>query len=327
MSLEIGHTFIVPRLLLLGIVGLLLGGSPAAGRGEVLAPLSISFFNTRDGIASFIAWHSCGPSVRCRGAIETTRDGGRSWTIRRVGAVVRSVEAVPGTREAWAALEPVKSCGTRLPSNCPTTLLNSVDGGATWTRTGAYVTAPAFADAQHGFGVRGAKLVATSDGGKTWRLLGGPCRRFDGASVSFVSATRGWLLCAGGGAMGAQPKTLYETRDGGHHWTLVMKTTFTRHTRGALPLFGYPGGLDFVDARTAWIGEARGDLYATGDGGRTWRSLRITSPDVVEAESTSLLAPGIGFVLLRNGAAGRYELRLTRDGGRTFGLVRTWPIE
>jgi photosystem II stability/assembly factor-like uncharacterized protein len=321
------HTAIVRRLLLLPIAGLMLGGGSAGGSRAVLAPLSISFWNTRAGVGSFIDWHSCAPYVRCRGAIETTRDGGRTWRIRREGAVVRSVEAVPESREAWAALEPVKSCGTRLPSACRTTLLHSVDGGVTWKSTEAYVTAPTFVDSRHGFGVRGSGMVATWDGGKRWHRLGGPCSRFESVAASFVSVRRGWLLCLDGGAMGEQPKTLFRTTDGGRRWTTMARTTFTQHGRGALPLSGYPGGLDFATARTGWVWELRGNLYATGDGGHTWCSLGITSPDVDESDSTSLLTSRIGFVLLRNANAGRYELRLTRDGGHTFGLVRTWPIE
>jgi len=318
----------VRRLLVVVSAGLLLNGATAGGAEHGRsAPLSISFWNARHGVASFIDWHSCGPYIRCRGAIETTRDGGLTWTIRWQGSVVRSVEAVPGSHEAWVAVEPAHSCGTPLPQICRTRLLHSVDGGLTWGRTGAYVTAPDFVDTRHGFGVRGTVVVGTADRGRTWHRLGSPCRSFDGALVSFGSAKRGRLLCVSGGAMGEEPKSLYATIDGGRRWTIVAETTFRRHVRGALPLFGYPGGLDFVNPVTGWVWESRGNLYATGDGGRTWRSLGVTSPEVDEAESTSLVTPRVGFALLRNGDAGRYELRLTRDAGSSFDLVRTWPFD
>ena len=326
MSLDVGHTAIVLRLLLLGIAGLLLGGGTPGASDAFLAPVSISFWNTREGVASFVDWHSCGPHVRCRGAIETTQDGGRTWNIRWRGPVVRSVDAVPGSRQAWAAVEPVHSCGTRLPQLCRTTLLHSGDGGVTWVRTAAYVTAPDFADARHGFGVRGPVLVGTGDGGRTWRELARPCRGFEGAVASFVSARRGWMLCAGSGGAGVEPKSILGTADGGHRWVLLMRTTFTRHTPGALPRDGYPGGVDFADARTGWVWESRGNLYSTRDSGRTWRSASITSPETVEAESTSFPRPLVGLVLLSNQRTRRYELRLTRDGGHAFELVRTWPI-
>jgi photosystem II stability/assembly factor-like uncharacterized protein len=314
------------KIVAIGVAGLLLGGGAADAGRPVLAPLSISFWNTRAGVAAFIDWHSCGPNIRCRGAIETTVDGGRTWNIRWRGAVPRSVVAVPDSREAWAAIEPLHSCGSRLPSDCRTSLLHSVDGGLDWTRTGAYVTAPDFVDTRHGFGVRGSVVVGTTNGGRTWQRLGSSCGRFDYALVSFGSVSQGRLLCLGGPAMGEEPKTLYATADGGHHWTPLAKTTFTNHPRGALPLFGYPGGLDFVDPKNGWIWESRGDLYATRDGGRTWRSPGITSLDVDESESTSLLSARTGFVVLRNANAARYELRLTRNGAHTFVLVRTWPF-
>jgi photosystem II stability/assembly factor-like uncharacterized protein len=65
---------------------------------------------------------------------------------------------------------------------------------------------------------------------------------------------------------------------------------------------------------------ARGSFYATGDGGRTWTSLPISSPEVVEGRSASLLTSKVGYALF----AYRPALRFTRDGGRTWTVVRRW---
>ena len=76
---------------------------------------------------------------------------------RSVG-LVALYDAVPVFRPD-GTIEPVHSCGTRLPQVCRTVLLHSGDGGATWTKTGAYVTAPDFVGRRTGFSLSSTALA------------------------------------------------------------------------------------------------------------------------------------------------------------------------
>ena len=67
-----------------------------------------------------------------------------------------------------------------------------------------------------------ALLSTTSDGGRTWKIRSSNgCPKTDAyaaGGVSFVSATRGWLACAGDGGAGQAPKAIMTTEDGGRTW-------------------------------------------------------------------------------------------------------------
>ena len=63
--------------------------------------------------------------------------------------------------------------------------------------------------------------MKTTDGGRTWRRVGAPVPKRMGrlrvvdAAISFVSPSRGWVLCKGQPGAGGQSKALYLTTDGG----------------------------------------------------------------------------------------------------------------
>jgi hypothetical protein len=316
--------------ILVGISLLLLlvtatGGAARATARHVPVPTSISFWNARDGVAALADWGTCsGRTYFCKGAIAVTSDGGLSWTTRWRGAAVRSITVVRGTRDAWAAIEPRTACGTSLPSPCPTRLLNSHDGGRTWQLRAQNLVDPSFGARDVGFAVRSrpgdvemGPVMRTTDRGLTWQRVGEPCVGATGTSLSFASARRGWLLCTSQPGAGMQPKAVFETRNGGKRWRLVADASFTRigRNRGGLSTGGYPYGISFEPGGHGLLWQARGHTYSTRDGGRHWRSLRVTSPEVIEGAAASVVSPAVRFLFVRNGRTGMYELlRLLRSG-------------
>jgi len=154
---------------------------------------------------------------RSSDVLARSADGGRTFRTDRgpcvagLGAELAPVSA----RVIWAF--------------CPTGLLGrawrSSDGGATFTglRTpplaNAAILAPASPDvavlARNG---AGARLLRTSDRGRTWRASGTPRRAIYFAQISFMTRTVGAALVQVGDA---QPFALWRTADAGGHWSSV----------------------------------------------------------------------------------------------------------
>ncbi len=173
--------------------------------------------------------------------ILATTDGGRHWIVQRSGQLnLTSVDFISGT-VGWAV-------GTDA-------LLATTDGGAHW----AVLPEPGpclpirsvhFISADAGFAVAGGRdvsdygpetpelagvVLATSDGGRSWRVLPAPA---DAQTVCFTGPRAGWL-----GADGR----LYRTTDGGLSWAQVTAGV-------APPSPGYPATMivQCAGAGSAW---------------------------------------------------------------------------
>jgi photosystem II stability/assembly factor-like uncharacterized protein len=308
------------------------GGAAQATARHALIPTSISFWSARAGLAAFVDGSTCsGPAYSCEEAIAVTNDGGRSWTTTWRGRFVRSVSVVRGTRHAWAAIEPLGTCGARSPAPCRARLLHSSDGGRTWQARARNLVEPAFATEDIGFAIRSrpgdvemGPIMRTADGGRTWRRIGGPCVGATRTFLSFVSARHGWLLCKSQPGAGNQPKAVFETRDGGKRWHLVADALFTQtgRNRGGLSVGGYAYGMSFEPSGDGLLWQARGDTYATSDGGRHWRPLRLTTPEP-DGVGGSVVSPDVRFLLLHHSSTGPYDLVRLLPSGRAH-VVRRW---
>ena len=171
--------------------------------------------------------------------ILATTDGGRHWMVQRSGQLnLTSVDFISGT-VGWAV-------GADA-------LLATSDGGAHWAALPEPclpIRSVHFISPGVGFAVAGGRnvsdfgpetpetagvVLATSDGGRSWRVLPAPA---DAQTVCFSGPQAGWL-----GADGR----LYHTTDGGRSWAQV--------TVGVAPLSaGYPATMivQCADAGSAW---------------------------------------------------------------------------
>jgi photosystem II stability/assembly factor-like uncharacterized protein len=268
-------------------------------------PQSISFWDEHAGVLVSSTW---GPADISRSTVEVTRDGGRSWTVMRSFSSKVEVSAVGATRIVFVAT----SSG----------LFRTRDAGASWALVSPRaVERPSFATPRVGWAVEGPRIVSTQDGGRSWRALRGPCGANTGIDVSLASATRGWVVCSSQPGLGQQPKDVWSTRDAGATWHLVNRASpFAKAVGRGLCVCGYPDGIEMTAGGAGWLWMARGSFYATRDGGQSWTSLPISSPEVVEGRSASLLTSKVGYALFGH----RPALRFTRDGGRTWTVVRRW---
>ncbi|MEE8640190.1 MAG: M20/M25/M40 family metallo-hydrolase, partial [bacterium] len=137
-------------------------------------------------------------------AILYTDDGGSTWRECNLPAASIADLAATGTKEAWAASATEK-------------LLHTEDG-LTWTwfdlGLGSYFSHIEFPDSTHGFAA-GGKLIATADGGVTWKEVTTAPQMGYGL-FSFADRLRGVV----GDWTG---DTLYRTDDGGKTFVNIIK--------------------------------------------------------------------------------------------------------
>src|SRR5579884_2430838 len=135
----------------------------------------------------------------------------------------------------------------------------------------AGITAP---DA--GWAMNGLKLWYTTDGGAHWRTITPPRLRDQDViarvlNIRFVDPLHGWLSAPDiPGGRGRYALT-FRTTDGGRSWF-----------HGSESCTGCGGALSFLD-RTRGFSLVRNELYATRDGGETWRRVASTpAPGTIE---------------------------------------------
>jgi photosystem II stability/assembly factor-like uncharacterized protein len=303
-------------------------GAAHARTTRQAAPSSVAFWTPQHGLVGFVIY---GPAD-FTGQLAVTTDGGKTWSIRWRGRAVSHVGTVPGTQEAWAEVSPKADC-----TSCASVMLHTHDGGRSWQPGRRAPSMPSFTSSRVGYALRSREtdagtLMRTSDGGRTWHRVGRPCRKGWGgfgwsAEVTFVSSSHGWVVCKGQPGAGHQSKALYETTNGGATWKRLLNVFFEpgRIQRGGLSGSGYPGGISFVRAGRGLLWEGRESSYYTSDGGRHWRPISATSPEEREGYAGWFVSKGAAYLLVQdNGVRQDYELLRTRDGGRTWKLVRSW---
>jgi len=197
------------------------------------------------------------------------------------------------TQQLPSAARTAKSPRTRLPSR-------ATGKGSTTEDTApprrdpstADLQAIHFANARTGWavGVNGT-ILATTDGGTTWREQTNPTRS-GLASVHFADARTGWVVGSEG--------TILTTTDGGITWRAQTS-----------PTSDVLWSVHFADARTGWAVGAHGTILATTDGGKTWRTQ--TSPTDSALWSVHFASTRAGWAV-----GGEGTILATADGGTTW---------
>jgi len=283
--------------------------------GSSALPQQTEFWDATHGVGVF--WH-CARS--CESELRTTRDGGRSWQFARI-APRRGQLTIAAGGSAWFGH------------------LVSTDRGQRWRALPSKrYLALAFADTEHGWGIdflaaegsSSQRLARTSSGGRGWMRAKNPCDRSDEALVDLSAPTpaEAWALCSGLYGAGNDAKAIYQTRDGGAHWSLVNQSDFKGSSRknvgSGLSVSGYVDGIEMSKTGCGWLWESRGSAFMTADGGRRWHVVKLTAGYRREARSISFPTNELGLILIHDYRRREDRLNRTRNGGRSWDVIRRW---
>jgi photosystem II stability/assembly factor-like uncharacterized protein len=240
----------------------------------------------------------------------TTADAGNTWRWQYSGPKDGRLLAVAavGARHAWAVGD------QRLPGygeQGKGLVVATSDGGATWTRqrlpAGLVPFRVAFTDAHHGWLVaEGASLVdyhvlATSDGGRHWRVSYSAPSGINLRDVAAVGPNRCWAV-----GYREQPQSGFvaRTADGGRRWQELASVSH-----------GWLDAVSFPDAEHGWAVGPEGTVLVTGDGGATWSGQDAGGDYGLMQVSFSDLRHGWALI-------GHLALLATVDGGKSWSVVR-----
>lgn len=181
-----------------------------------------------------------------------------------------------------------------------------------------------FSDSEHGWMLWGWRmmnsrlnyLLATTDGGRTWKPLPDPPV---GGSLQFTSSRDGWMIGTSQEDQGiplAENEAVWNTNDGGRHWHEISFPLPTDLKNEGL----YFRALKFSNRHEGVVlGEKRlvddqdqqlSFIWITHDGGRTWRLSKLRSP----VENVAI----IGSQIIRSfHDPATHELRI-RKGNQTI---------
>ena len=296
--------------------------------------------------ASFLATDGHGDAFLFDPGLFVTHDGGQAWVpVHQPGTVLAVATA---GRSAWMVRADCLPHGQA----CQLRLLESANGGQTWTATPAQpagATVPEVGGQPGQEGAAGqtwllrtgrssayvlsspagdvAPVWFTADGGATWSARQVRCG-VAARSVTLAAAPDGTLLavCAGQPGMGFQAKSAAQSVNGGRSWA-VHAPCPPAHLicRRAGPLdFGYLAQIATVSPGTAFLVGGRSSLLVTTDGGSHWRTVRPPLGDTSGGTSQVIFVNRRdGFAVgddFRNGE--RPTIWRTTDGGRRWsGMV------
>jgi len=211
-----------------------------------------------------------------------------------------ATSAVPAPAPAATSSQPAQGCAGPASAS-----LYNAPGISVAVPTLAAVQ---FVSARQGWVAGAGRVLATSDGGRTWTTqYAGPAGLYQ---VDFIDAAHGWAVGASG---------LLRTANGGATWTALAEPCASiRSVHFVTPSLGYAvaGGSQVWISGGVPAAAGGGELLTTTDGGRTWT--RVAGAPA-QAQTACFSSPASGFV----GTPGK--VWHTADGGKNWSLAFTEP--
>jgi photosystem II stability/assembly factor-like uncharacterized protein len=167
----------------------------------------------------------------------------------------------------------------------------------------------------------GGRVVRSTDAGATWRVdsVAG-ASGLDLRAIHAASASEAWAISAGPAEEGQA--RIFETRDGGGHWTLRWSTDAKGVFIDAIAFWDARHGIvlgDPVDGRIF--------VLATDDAGRTWKRLPPDAPAMLPGEAafaasgSCLVVEGPRRAWIGTGGGATARVLRSLDRGRSWRAV------
>jgi photosystem II stability/assembly factor-like uncharacterized protein len=167
----------------------------------------------------------------------------------------------------------------------------------------------------------GGTLLATTDGGVTWRAAKVPgAETLDFRGIRAIDARTVYLMSAGSG----DKSRIYKTSDAGEHWTLLFTNPDPKGFFDAIAFWDAPHGIVAGDPL-----DGRAEILTTDDGGATWQ--RRSPPPALPnegsfaASNTSLTLFGKRDAWFATGGPGAARVFHSKDRGHSWTVAAT-PI-
>lgn len=229
----------------------------------------------------------------------------------------------------------------------------TADGGVTWTpgntRARDAINDIRFTDRNTGFALAGRSILASTDGGRSWRTarIFQPSEFADATpelySIDFINKKNAWVVGSLSRDNRAIGSMVASTGDGGATWKLrtgpagreLVHLTFIDDRRGWLA--GSEGSIlhttdsgetwtaqttgttnfllhvEFLNERLGWAVGVEGTILRTVDGGQTW--IKTDSPVRSSLQDVRFANATEGWIAGREG-----EILRSSDGGKTWSL-------
>ena len=295
-------------------------------------PVAAAFSDLDHGILAGATGTEAGAGV-----VAMTSDGGRTWTKRLLAS-----PPLFGVTFHGSLVLATAACQTDATSGCQTSLLRSTDGGLTWTAAsdgleGVELPSASTAWAIYNPTIHTAGVASSPNKGRTWQRYRSPCPSgfpvFEPSGISFPTPTEGWLVCAGGGAMGSSAKALFHTVNAGKTWRTLFVQSLGAGGVSSGPanealLGGDYAGIDFLAVGTGWLTTGDG-LFVTHDGGLSWRLVGFDDgAGGLQIHDMNLLSATTGIVLVTDLTASEnlISLERTTDAGATWVTLTSWTV-
>jgi photosystem II stability/assembly factor-like uncharacterized protein len=175
-----------------------------------------------------------------------------------------------------------------------------------------------------GWGISGAYLLKTADGGQNWREVTPSTSQADTLFGAFLDAQTAWVVFSNGSQFNT-PMTIYTTSDGGGTWRTNQGPPIYPNAMGDTTWAEFAA----LDAQNVWV-MVRGvyvgagthhnhELFHTTDGGQTWTS---QDGEISDDYTGMVFAdPEFGLRTLQTTGAygpGAPNYDVTTDGGATW---------
>ncbi|HEY1351885.1 MAG TPA: hypothetical protein VGF67_19875 [Ktedonobacteraceae bacterium] len=186
-------------------------------------------------------------------------------------------------------------------------LVRTTDGGKTWQQVklpegssalGYTVVIDAVTALVPVSDILSKKYWITFDGGASWQHLdlpeAGPGleNNLEPDILTFLDHTQAWII-EPGGAGSSEQRALFHSGNAGKSWQKVA----------SVPIEGFIFGFVFTDMQTGWLiteNPGKGSaLYATHDGGKTWKLQHLPAPPI--GKQTPNMLRNLTFTSKRDG--------------------------